>query len=838
VRELRDRARVVVIGAGIAGNSLAYHLAKLGWRDIVLVDKGPLPNPGGSTGHASNMMFLNEASADLTALTAESVRQYRELGVFTQSGGIEVARTPERIEEFKRRLGLSRSLRYEAELITPARVKELVPYIDASIILGGLCIPESGVVDAVLAATLMREKALEMGAVSIAPLTEVTGIGVVDGRVAAVRTTRGTIQTETVVIACGIWSPRIARMAGASIPLTPAVHQLIRFGPVSMFAETHGEIEFPMVRDMDAKMYERQHWEDLEVGSTAHRPILVSPDEIPSIEESAMSPTELPFTSDDFHPQMGHALQLMPGIFGDEHAGLRYATNGLLSLTADGLPILGETPEVRGLWSANLVWTKTGPGIARMLAEWMTDGQTGIDSQPFDIARFHDHERTEGHVRFRTAEWFNKFYGIVHPAEQSESNRDVRLSPMNARERELGAVFLESAGWETPNWYQSNERLLAEYGERVMPRGAEWESRWWSPIINAEHLAMRDRVGMVDLSALAIFDVTGPGALDYLQSLTVSQIDVEPGRVVHTWLLNPAGRVLSDLTIVRLGRDQFRLMEGGPRGMLDKKWFVDHLRADGSAQLSELTSALCTVGVWGPCARDLVQSIARADLSNEAFPFLTARAVDLGSVRTLMSRISYVGELGWEIYAPMEQGQRLWDTLWEAGQAHGVVPVGSGVISTTGRLEKGYRAQGAEFALDFDLVEAGLARPKVKDADFVGKAAYLEQRSRLPAAILCTLTVDDPMSKSGIKRYMMGREPILSADGDTLVDAKGRRSYVTSAGSGPSLGKHLLMAYLPAEAGVESHRLLVEYFGELYPVTVAAAGSTPLFDPKFERIRS
>ncbi|MEA2536387.1 MAG: hypothetical protein QOF11_621 [Chloroflexota bacterium] len=833
-----DRARVVIIGAGIVGNSMAYHLAQLGWRDIVQVEKGPLPNPGGSTGHASNFIYLTDHSKEMTALTLDSVRQYQELGVFTRSGGIEVARTQERMEELKRRMASAAAWGIDAELISPARVRELVPYVEDSIILGGFWQPEVGVVDSLRAGTLMREAAQALGALTLAPLTETTGIDVVDGRVVAVRTTRGTIQTETVVIACGIWSPRIARMAGAAIPLTPAVHQMISVGPVPMFADTRGEIEFPIVRDMDTNMYERQHGGDLEVGSYAHRPILMAPDDIPSIEASAMSPTELPFTSDDFDVQMEQALELVPAILGDERVGVRYAINGLLSLTPDGMPILGETPEVKGLWSTAAIWIKEAPGIARMTAEWMVHGTPEIDPHGSDIARFYDHHKTAAHVEARSAEGFNKTYGIVHPMEQWSSNRNVRLSPVNIRQRELGAEFFEAAGWERPFWYGANERLVADYGERVMPRAAEWESRWWSPIVNAEHLAMRERVAMIDLAAFAIFDVSGPAAMAYLQGLVVNQVDVPVGRVVYTPLLNAAGGIVADLTIIRLAHDRYRVVTGGGMGMRDKKWFSDHLPADGSAQLTDLTSALYTVGVWGPRARDLVQSIAGDDLSNEAFPFGTARTVDLGSVRTLMSRISYVGELGWEIYCPMEQGLRLWDALWEAGQAHGVIAAGIGVYATTGRLEKGYRAHGAELELDHDLVEAGMARPKVKDAEFVGKAAYLEQRARPPAAIMCTLTVDDPTSASGVKRYMLGREPILSAEGQPLVDAKGRRSFVTSAGSGPSLGKHLLMTYLPPEAAVEGNRLLVEYFGERYPVTVAVAGSTPAFDPTNERIRS
>jgi glycine cleavage system aminomethyltransferase T/glycine/D-amino acid oxidase-like deaminating enzyme len=831
-------ARVVVIGAGIVGNSIAYHLAHLGWRDIVLVDKGRLPNPGGSTGHASNFIFPTDHSKEMTALTLDSMRQYKELGVHTESGGIEVARLPERMEELRRRLTSATSWGIESELISPERIRELVPYIDESILLGGFYTPSVGAVDSLRAGTLFREKAQEMGALRIMAQAEVEGIDVENGRVRAVRTDRGTITAETVVIACGVWSPRIARMAGASIPLTPAVHQMISVGPVPAFADKPGEIFFPIVRDMDTNMYERQHGGDLEVGSYAHRPILMAADDIPSIEQAALSPTELPFTQDDFDEQMEHALQLMPEILGDERVGVRYAINGLLSLTPDGMPVLGETPEVRGLWSAAAVWIKEAPGIARMVAEWMTDGKPEIDPHGSDVARFYDHQKTDRHIRARTSEGFNKTYGIVHPLEQWASNRDVRISPMADRERALGAVFYEAAGWERPFWYASNERLLAEYGDRVMEREAEWESRWWSPIISAEHLAMRDRVAIVDLSAFAIFDVTGPGACAYLDGLCVNKVDVADGRVVYTPLLNEAGGIFADLTIMRLGHDTFRVVTGGGMGMRDKKWFTDHLPADGSAQLFDATSAWTTIGLWGPRARDVLSAATEADVSNEAFPFGTCRTIDIGSVRTLASRISYVGELGWEIYCPIEQGGRLWDALWEAGQAHGIVPVGIGVYGTTGRLEKGYRAHGAELELEYDLVEAGMARPRVKDGEFVGRAAYLEQRSRPPAAILCTLTVDDHTSSSGVKRYMMGREPILTADGAPLIDAKGRHSYVTSAGSGPSVGRHLLMAYLPPEQAVEGTKLSVMYMAERYPVTVAVAGATPLFDPTNERVRA
>ena len=428
-------ARVVIIGAGIVGNSMAFHLARLGWRDIVLVEKGMLPNPGGSTGHASNFIFLTDHGKEMAAFTMDSARQYRELGVYDETGGIEVARTPERMEELKRRMASSTAWGVEgSRLLTPAEVKAMVPFIDESVILGGFYTPGVGIVDSLQAGTLMRQKAQEMGALTIAASVEVTGIDVEEGRVRRVHTDAGTIEAEVVVIACGVWSPRIARMAGASIPLTPAVHQMIDIGPVPMFEHTTKEVGFPIVRDMDTNMYERQHGTGFEIGSYAHRAILMDADDIPSIAAAALSPTMLPFTQEDFDPQLEDSLELFPAIVGDETVGVKLAINGLLSLTPDGNPIIGETPEVKGLWSVAAVWIKEAPGIAKTVAEWMTNGEPEIDPHGSDIARFYDHHRTAQHIAARTTEGYNKTYGIVHPMEQWASNRGVRVSPFYERE--------------------------------------------------------------------------------------------------------------------------------------------------------------------------------------------------------------------------------------------------------------------------------------------------------------------------------------------------------------------------------------------------------------------
>lgn len=832
------RASAVVIGAGIVGNSLVHHLALLGWRDLVLVDKGPLPNPGGSTGHASNFIYPIEYSRVMYELTRDSTEQYKALGVFTESGGFEVARTEARLQELRRRVTKCKAWGIPAEVVTPEEVQKRVPYLDPSVILGGAFYPTVGVVDSLRAGTLMREQAQESGALTVVSGAEVLDIRTVPDatgaeRVAAVVTSKGEITCDNVVICCGVWSPKVAALAGARFALTPTVHQMISVGPIGLFADTTGEISYPIVRDVDEGMYERQHGGDMEVGSYMHRPIIVPPETILSNEEAVLSPTELPFTAEDFDPQLAASLELMPELLGDEKAGIRYAINGLISMTPDGHPLLGETPEVKGLWAAAASWIKEGPGCARAVAELMSGKVPTVDVHEADPARFYPSSRTTGFARARAAESFNKMYGIVHPAEQYESLRPLRTGPLYGRTKDLGAVCYEAARWERPHWYASNEPLLEKYAGKLMERPAEWDSRWWSPVINAEHLAMRDGAGLVDLSAFTILEVTGAGALAGLQRLAVAQLDVPVGRTVYTPFLNEAGKFVADLTIMRLGTNSFRVVTGAADGGRDAKWISDRL--PDNARLADVSSAWATIGLWGPRAGDILGAVHRDGDQRPPLPFGMTGFFELGGALVLGSRISYVGEYGWELHVPAEQAGYLWDLLLDAGGPHGLVPAGIGVYGTTARLEKGYRAFGAELTPEYDPVEAGMTRPRVKAEDFIGKEAYLAARAATPAATLCTLTVDSHTSADGTPRYMLGGEPILSLDGARLVDAHGRPSCVTSAGSGPSVGKHLLMAYLPTELSAVGTPLLVEYLGEQYPVTVATHGA--LFDPSGSRMR-
>ena len=837
-------AKCVVIGAGIVGNCLVGHLAKLGWSDLVLLDKGPLPNPGGSTGHASNFIFPVDHNKEMCLLGVQSANQYRDLGLSVDSGGIEVARTQERLDELQRRMTSATAWGVEARLLTPADVSELVPFINTDVILGGFYSPTVSVVDSLETGTVMRRVATDNGCRVLANtevldiLTE-PGPNPGDRTVKAVVTDAGTIETEYVVIACGVWSNRLANMAGACIPLVPAVHQMADVGPVDVLAETNNEIGYPIVRDMDTFCYERQSAGSMEVGSYAHRPIFHHPDEIPSNEEAALSPTEMPFTPDDFDPQMEQAIELMD-MLGD--AEIKYATNGLLSLTPDAMPCLGEIPEVRNLWSAAAVWVKEGPGMAQVVAEWMTFGYPRvIDVHGADISRFYPEERPDEHIWARSAEHFNKTYGIVHPAEQWESRRDLRVGPYFSRQQDLGAFFFQARTWERPQWFESNADLVERYG--LEDREVEWDARWWSPITVVEHLNLRDNCGLVDLSAFQIYELTGPGAVAYADRLAVNKIDVPVGRSIYTPWLTPDGGFHSDLTMMRLGTERVRVVTGVFDGGRDEFWARRHMPTDGSVSFANVTDEMTTLGLWGPNAPAVLGALCEADLSQagSSYGSLVDVELDFGIGRPVpatLFRISYVGDTGWEIYLAWDDGPAVWDALMRVGADYGLRPTGGAVYGTSGRLEKGYRLMGAELESEYNPLEAGLARPRVKAANFIGKEAYIAARDAGdPEVQMCVLTVEDLNDGRGRKRYMQGgNEPILTLDGDRIVDSHGRVSRVTTAGPGPSVGKHLLMGYLPSELAVPGTDLQVMYMNELFPVRVAGTGA--VFDPDDSRMKS
>ena len=830
-------ARVVVIGAGIVGNSLVHHLARLGWRDIVQIDKGALPNPGGSTGHASNFIFPVDHSREMTDLTLDSVRQYKELGVFTESGGYEVARTEERMEELRRRMSSAKAWGIHAELVTPDHVVERVPFLEKDKILGAFWTPSVGVVDSLRAGTLMRESALALGALTVVSTVEVIGMDVEEGRIRRVRTTGGDIEAETVVIACGVWSPKLARMAGAHIPLTPAVHQMISVGPIPQLAERPGEISFPIVRDMDTFCYERQHGADMEVGSYAHRAILHDPEDIPSIEQARLSPTEMPFTADDFDPQLEQALELMPDALGADGAEIRYAINGLLSLTPDGAAdprrdARGQGPLVGGrrVDQGRPRHRPGGGGVddPRPLG----DRRPPLRHRPVLPAPAHPRARAGPHRRGLQQDLRHRAprRAVGQRARQARSRRCT--PPRRPRARCSSRPSAGSGRCGT----RSNEALLGEYGDAVLPREHEWDSRWWSPIINAEHLAMRERAGIVDLSAFAIFDVVGPGAAQAVQKIVVAQADVGEGRVIYTPVLDAKGGFRSDLTVMRLAHNRYRVVTGGAHGMADLKWFADHLdrrRPDRRPDLGVHHDR--AVGPEGPrhprpphrrrhLARRLPVPAPAAPSSSATWrcspPGSPTSASWAGSSTCRWSRAPGCGTCCTRRASPMAR-----------------CPSASACTAPPAASRRATARTASSSTASARSSRPGMQRPKVKAADFVGRDAYVAQRDQAPQTVLCTLTVDDHTSAAGGKRYMLGGEPIRTRDGGVLTDGHGHHPYVTTAGSAPSLGKHVLMAYLPPDQAVVGNQLAVSYMEELYPVTVGSIDATPLFDPSNDRIK-
>ncbi|GAA0475188.1 FAD-dependent oxidoreductase [Streptomyces olivaceiscleroticus] len=809
-------ARVVVIGAGIVGCSLADELTARGWRDVTVLEQGPLPAPGGSTSHAPGLVFQTGPSKTMTEFAAYTVEKFTSLEVdglpcFNPLGGLELATTPERWADLHRKAGLAASWGVRAELITPAECKKYWPMLDESRVLGGLHTPDDGLARALLACRAQITRAEQRGARFLERHT-VTGIEREDGRVTGVTTDRGTFPADHVVSAAGFWGPVIGKMAGVDVPLLPLAHQYAKTAPLPELAgvnDPRTEASKPILRFQDRDLYYREHTDRIGIGSYAHRPMPVDPFTVPAFDDAPIMPSSLPFTEEDFAPSWQDSVGLLPAL-GDSE--VEEGFNGVFSFTPDGMPVLGESRDLRGFWLAEAVWVTHSAGVARAVAQWMTDGRPDIDIHECDLYRFEDAQRSPAYIEDRGAQNFVEVYDVLHPLQPMEQPRPLRVSPFHARQQELGAYFLEGGGWERPHWYEANAPLAEGLD---LPARDAWSARYWSPIAAAEAKATREKVALYDMTPLRRLEVTGPGALAFLQRMSTNQLDKKPGAVTYTLLLDEAGGIRSDLTVARLAPDRFQI---GANSGADLDWLLRH--APEGVQIRDITSGTCCIGVWGPLARDLVQPLTRDDFSHQAFGYFKARQTYLGHVPVTAMRLSYVGELGWELYTTADLGLRLWDTLWEAGRQHGVIAAGRSAFNSL-RLEKGYRSWGHDMTTEHDPYEAGVGfavRPA--KGDFLGRAA-LEGRSEETARRKLTcLTLDDPAA------VVLGKEPVF-VDGASA-------GYVTSASYGYSIGRCIAYAWLPAGAAVPGTAVQIEYFGERLPATVA---EEPLFDPKMTRIR-
>ncbi|MFF1699891.1 FAD-dependent oxidoreductase [Streptomyces sp. NPDC058257] len=804
--------RVIVIGAGIVGCSLADELTARGWTDVTVLEQGPLPAPGGSTSHAPGLVFQTGPSRTLTAFATYTVEKFGAMEVdglscFNPVGGLELATTPERWSDLHRKAGYAASWGVRAELVGPARCEEMWPLIDASKVLGGLHTPDDGLARAVLACRAQIERARARGARFLDRHT-VTGIEQEDGRVTAVVTDRGTFPADQVVTAAGFWGPVISRMAGVDIPLLPLAHQYAKTAPLPELAgvnDPRTEASKPILRFQDRDLYFREHTDRIGIGSYAHRPLPVDAFTVPAYDDAAGMPSSYPFTEGDFAPSWEDCRWLLPSLRDTE---VTEGFNGVFSFTPDGMPVIGESRALRGFWLAEAVWVTHSAGVAKAVAEWMVEGRPSTDVHDCDLARFDDAQRSPAYVADRGAQQFVEVYDVLHPLQPMEQPRPLRVSPFYARQQELGAVFLEGGGWERPHWYEANAPLLADV---EVPERDAWSARHWSPIAAAEARVTREGVALYDMTPLRRLEVSGPGALAFLQRMTSNNLAKKPGAVTYSLLLDESGGIRSDLTVARLAPHRFQVGANSPA---DLDWLLRH--APDDAHLRDITSGTCCVGVWGPLARDLVQPLTRDDFSHEAFGYFRAKETYIGHVPVTAMRLSYVGELGWELYTSADTGLRLWDTLWEAGRRHGVIAAGRSAFNSL-RLEKGYRAWGHDMTTEHNPYEAGVGfAVRMDRGDFVGRAAL--ERLASPTRKLTALLLDDPAA------VVLGKEPV-HVDGAPA-------GYVTSASYGYTLGRCVAYAWLPPlETGVSVH---IEYFGEKVPATVA---EEPLFDPKMTRIR-
>ncbi len=809
---MKSDAQAVIIGGGIYGCSIAYHLTKMGWRDVVLVEKGGLT--GGATFHAAGLVGQLRGSVNLTRMIMYSVELYRTLLTETghdpdwrETGSMRLASTPERMIELKRHAATAKAFGLPMELLTPKQAVDLFPVMSDHGLLGAAFLPTDGSVDPSGLTFALARGARTRGA-EINIETDVTGITVRNGRVHAVETNRGTIRTDVVVNCAGIWAYHIGALAGVMVPVTGIEHQYLLTGPIE---GTHRNM--PVVRDPDLLIYFREEVRGLCIGGYEANPITFGLNGIPGdFHHRLLSPNW-----DQFEPLAKNTAIRIPAL---EKAGVHKLINGPDGFTPDGDLILGEAPEVKGYFVAGgSPGIASGGGAGKVMAEWIIEGQPSLDMWRMDIRRFQSQYGDRAYAAARALETYKKNYWLHPPFEERESARPLRLSPPYPRLQALGAVLGEKGGWERPNWFASNEPAHnPSTAETWAPAG--WARLNWSPAIAAEHKAVRETAGLFDFTSFTKFAVAGHGALEALQWLTDNEMDKPTGNVTYTQMLNARGGIECDLTVTRLGPEQFVVVTGSAFGVHDLDWIRSHLPSGGSVTIRDITADFGCIGLWGPKARDILQRVCPDDVSNAAFPYMTSRDVRIAGVPVRPQRVTYVGELGWEIYVAASQGLSVWDALWDAGQPFGLRPVGYRAVDSL-RLEKGYRYWSADLTPEYTPYETGQAFcVKLDKGDFQGRDALVRQKAEGVTQRLCCLVLADP------RMITLGNEPVL--DGDRVV------TRVTSGGYGFTVGESIAYAFLPVALAAPGTALAIEVDGAAVQATVQRE---PRYDPTNSRIK-
>ena len=803
---MRTRARAVVVGGGVGGCAILYWLARLGWDDVVLVERAELTS--GSTFHSAGLVGQLRSSLSLTKMMMESVDLYRsleaEVGLETgwhEVGSLRLASSQERMEELARQAGWAKTFGLPLELVSADEARRRFPPLTTEGVLGAAYLPTDGYIDPSQLTFALAEGARRRGA-EIEQRTRVTGIRVRRGRVEAVETDRGEIETEVVVNAGGMYAREIGALAGVNVPIVPMAHEYLVTKPSGL------PPDMPTMRDPSLLVYFRPESGGLVMGGYERNCAPWGLDGIPADFNSRLLEEDWP----RFEELMENAIVRVPSLADAEVIRL---INGPEAFTPDGEFILGPS-DVRGFWLAAGFCAHGlagAGGMGKLVAEWIVDGTPSLDVWHMDSRRFGVAYRSQEYAVARTKEVYETYYDVKYPGHERRAGRPLRVSPAYPRLLELGAAFGEKSGWERPNWFEPN---AARGDESLRPRG--WAGKLWSPAIGAEHSACRDSAALFDETSFAKIDVSGEGAADFLERLCANRVARDVGQVTYTQMLNPRGGIECDFTVTRLAEDRFRIVTGTAFGQHDLSWIRQHAPDDGSVRVADVTSQLACFGLWGPKTRDLLQPLTDADLSNGAFPYLRARELAVGRVPCLALRVTYVGELGWELYCPVELGLALWDTLWAAGREHGLVAGGYKAIDSL-RLEKGYRVWGADITPEDTPFEAGLDfAVKLDKAEFVGRDSLIDRKDETRR--LRCLTLGDR------RAIALGSEPVR-VEGELV----GR---VTSGGYGYTVAQSIAYAYLPAahDAGTPVE---VEVFGEWVAGEVAAE---PLYDPAGERIRA
>jgi glycine cleavage system aminomethyltransferase T/glycine/D-amino acid oxidase-like deaminating enzyme len=803
-RELPDRARVVIVGGGVGGTSIAYHLAALGERDVVLVDRAELTS--GSTFHSAGLVGQLRGSVSLTRMMMDSVELYRRLGDacgWVECGGLRLACTEEREQELHRQVGWSRTFGLALELLSADEAAALFPLMSSDGVRAASYLPTDGYLDPSQLTYALAEGARE-GGCRVFTHTRVTGIDVERGRVRGVQTEWGPIEAEVVVDAGGMFAAEIGRMAGVRVPVVPFAHEYLVTQP---FRDRADGGHLPTLRDPDLLVYYREEGGGLVMGGYERHsaPWSLRDDGLDAIAPD-FNGILLEEDWERFEEIAVNSRKRVPAM---EDVRVTRLINGPEAFTPDNEFCLGES-EVRGFFVAAGFCAHGlagAGGIGKAMAEWIAGGEPEHDLWEMDIRRFGAHYRSPAYTLKRTREVYETYYDIKYPGHERSAGRPLRVSSAYAWHREHGAAFGEKSGWERVNWYEAN----ADDGDEALrPRG--WAGKLWSPAIGAEHRACRERAALFDESSFSKIEVAGPGAAAYLESLCDNRVARDVGRITYTQMLNRRGGIECDFTVTRVEDELFSIVTGTAFGNHDLSWIRRRAPDDGSVRVSDVTARWACFALWGPRARDVLAPLTSDPLD---FGYMSMRDVAVGDVPVRALRVTFVGELGWELYCPTEYGAGLWRALWEAGRPHGLAAGGYRAIDTL-RLEKGYRVWAADITPDETPHEAGLGFCVRDDKDFVGREALA---ARAPERRLRCLVLDDPRSVA------LGNEPVRV--GGEVV---GR---VTSGGYGYTVERSIAYAYLPPEHDVGT-AVEVDIFGRWIGGEVARE---PLYDPDGDRVR-